>query len=478
MTIPGSDYFTFSRPGGAKGYDAVFETCPEFRTLSKFRYIPGSTETHKWNPFSLYKRVVGPIDESAVSVAYIPEGIVDWTGSSPFPTELCTTTDRRTLYRDGPFGAYGRFDMNLPALASSQTGDPDSDYSEVAPLEGLNELISTSLTKMWPTIKAELSLVNSLIELKDMRSLPETASRIRKWVSSYAKFGNSKRTLRDLTRTTADGYLQEKFNLIPAVQDLVSLWRSIVDLNSKCSELLAHEGKLSTKHYVRVIDNDGGHVNSTENVSLLRAGPVPFPINDWGPNGEPGLRPYYRVLFTRRVEYSPTLFHAELQYSYSYTGLQREHARLLTLLDRLGVNANPAIVWNAIPWSFVVDWVLGVSRWLTTQRLNAMEPRVGIHRFLYSYRRSRHITVSCDIINFKSYYTGDGTEDFVVERTLLPPVFESAYCRSVELPDVASLTTSGLSLTELSLATALAASRRRKVVNRRFRFKSNRKPSR
>jgi hypothetical protein len=117
---------------------------------------------------------------------------------------------------------------------------------------------------------------------------------------------------------------------------------------------------------------------------------------------------------------------------------------MAALLDVLGVNLNPQIIWNALPWSFVVDWVIRVNKWLDNFKVSNLEPTTYIHQYCWSSKVEREILLS---IGFP------GVLD--VQR-----ITESAYRRQVTVPDyVRIIELSGLSLKEFSLAAALGLSR-------------------
>jgi hypothetical protein len=154
----------------------------------------------------------------------------------------------------------------------------------------------------------------------------------------------------------------------------------------------------------------------------------------------------------------PAIFHAEIEYNFHFTRFQQEHARMLALLDAFGVNLNPAIIWNAIPWTFVIDWFVDVSRWLNDRTHMNMEPVINITKFLYSTKTRRTVKLA-----FESYQTGARP----VFRTELPELNETAYRRDVGLPPESSLLASGLSLREFSLGVALLHTRRWKPKRNR-----------
>lgn len=72
---------------------------------------------------------------------------------------------------------------------------------------------------------------------------------------------------------------------------------------------------------------------------------------------------------------------------------------LKSLLDSLGFELNPRIVWDAIPLSFVVDWFFGVGKWLETWKIDTMELPIA---YVDSYLQySQELTI-------ESFTTWDG----------------------------------------------------------------------
>jgi hypothetical protein len=146
----------------------------------------------------------------------------------------------------------------------------------------------------------------------------------------------------------------------------------------------------------------------------------------------------------RQVIYKTRKFNATLDYSYNVRNLSSLSDETAALLDALGIFWSPAIIWNAIPWSFVIDWVLGVSRWLDQFKTRNLEPVTNIYQYCWSYHIRREIVLSCgyqsvtDILRFT----------------------EETYKRQVVVPDyVRAFSTSGLNSREFSLAAALGLSR-------------------
>jgi hypothetical protein len=157
----------------------------------------------------------------------------------------------------------------------------------------------------------------------------------------------------------------------------------------------------------------------------------------------------------RSVRYSTKLFHAQVEYSQYYSEYQRQNAMMLGLLDKLGVMFDPSIVWNAIPWSFAIDWVIDVGRWLSQFKAPNLEPVTVIHKFCWSQHVKRTIVsvVKPQRDNLPKSRGSDGRASSVTE---------DAYIRSTQgLNVVAALSGSGVNSKEFILASALAFSRYR-----------------
>lgn len=297
---------------------------------------------------------------------------------------------------------------------------------------------------MLPQIKAELSLVNSLIELKDFKKLPLTIKRVLRLAKPRGR-----RTLRQILGGAADGYLQWMFNLRPLISDVQALRRSLSVTQQKVKQFLSEEGLVRIRHY----NSDCGtqypskYEERTDNPPILLCTGASCA---WQGNG--------RVSGTSkciRSVVASAQFHAEIKYHFTLSNWQRKHAYELALLDKFGVNLNPSIIWNAIPWSFVVDWLANVSSWLSNFKYSNMEPNVVIHDCLASVNVDRKIEVINHLFINPSYPLVTPSRFTALE------LHENAYRRiSGNFQYVTeAIKTSGFSLREIVLAGSLAASR-------------------
>lgn len=417
-----------------------------YRTLFEM-YTPNSSHkgeasrasrTRPWKNFQHFKSVAdNSSTQYPVNYAYdLYEYGSTYSGRYSTPYSCCSGYTGLGSLVQAPFGTTGQFDGGLPSFTAPQT-----DGGFIPLPSGLDNLITQSSLAMLPGIKASLSLPNFIIEMKDFKNFPAQVKNILKFTLK----GGLKKTLKQLLNVPSkgsDAYLQAQFNILPLISDLQKIKSAVDGVEKQLASLLANEGRVIIRHWVYKYDEFAPHVPD---------------VSDYYYAEEFNPLPQWSVFKLHRyVQYEPTVFHAEIQYAYELTDYQREHARVLALQDSLGWTINPAIVWNAIPWSFVVDWVLGVAKWLDQFKRAGMTPRINILNYLWSIKRQRTITCWRGLVP-----TQNGPPELRVGTLYsLPTVRQTAYRRSVDYhAGVSSILSSGLSPKELSLGAALGGSR-------------------
>jgi hypothetical protein len=343
------------------------------------------------------------------------------------------------------FGGYDDPSWGLPKLYI----DDYTGRRVVSPVN-LDVLISNSLASMLPGIKPRLSLINSIYELKDIPQLVGTHDRMKRFVDSMGRTltGVSSlplkfRTLRDLllrslnlgrNNIPSDAFLAYEFGLAPMLQDALNLQRALDGIGEDLKRLRQNASKKLISHYRAALSDSVSDSDTTTNWS---------PSNlIWFMGGSAGRR---------RVAYSLKQFNASMEYSYSLgSDISDAEFQILALSDALGVNLNPRIIWAAIPWSFVVDWVIGIGRWLDQFKTRNIEPVTIITKYCWSAHVRR--TVECFITT--------GLQDSCPPMVRSHWVEEDAYIRQPCTPDVyRALQLGGMDTTKFLLGAALAASR-------------------
>jgi hypothetical protein len=333
---------------------------------------------------------------------------------------------------------------------------------------------------MMPGVKSQLSLINSIIELKDFKSVGRSLSNA-KYIYSTFKVGAAKvklysaaflkkesvlarlrrtfspsygPTLAEVTHTAADGYLQAKFNVLPLLSDISGVKTALDTVRPQVDKLLTGEGKVHTSHFTDWWSNPSLGYDIADSFYAPNQYPA-YVSNGSGTRFAVygGSEEVYKVI--RKVDVHRAVFRAHMKYKYSFDRWQREYALFYGLMDSLGWNLNPAILWNAIPWSFTIDWLVGVNRWLDDRKVLNLQPQVNILNYMWSCKRGR--TVLSGLQSYQNLPAGH--EPSLVQ---LPDVNETLFQRGVDIPKLSWLvSSSGLSATEFSLGAALAITRRK-----------------
>jgi len=390
----------------------------------------------QWKNWQHYKRVT---DFSSAypplhpTVQYTPHGGYSgsWYYSGTHSDPLFGYSSTHYGEPDNPTkGLFGMYNPEFDTEGDDFITDPSN----------LAQLLDSGYKAMMPEIKAELSSINSLYELKDIASLRSTLTNIRSLPKLLLKSGAKR--LREILRSGSDAYLQWSFNISPLVSDISGIYAALDSYERKLNALITRSAKKQRRHYTRTLTEMPHEVSKSANYGL-GAPQLVYPSVS-------GLN-----YMSRQAIQASSKFHMMIEYNFRYSQYQLEHARVLALLDAFGVNLNPSIIWNALPWSFVIDWVIGVNRWLEQFTVQNMEPQINIHRMSWSIARSRTIAVQCEIGNNPFGYGSDGPRS---QGT----TYEVAYKRQVGMPSSSSIISSGLTPREFSLGAALVLSRRRR----------------
>lgn len=413
---------------------------PEFITLTERISPPVEGTKREWKNFEHYKCASSkpaslPVTFASSSSSWNP-------GWDHF--KFAKTTCPGVCY-DYSYGPPGELNKGLP-----EYWDNSREVVFIPPPSDLSNRLDIAFKTMLPNIKANLSLANSIYELKDLRSVPQSLRNARDLLSKIL-------SKRETVQRASDLYLQKKFNVDPLRSDVKACKGIISNIKKRVRSLLSLQGKAVRSHYTcEILEHPDLHEEGT-----WRGFAGQINRTGWYCSDE---QLYGVAKSSRHVSNVPSVFHVELLYTFRYTELQNQLAGLFSTLDSLGLNLNPAIIWNAIPWSFVVDWFVGVSRALDNFHIGLMDPEVCLHRALWSIKRKRTTYVETQVLT-----QGFGGSVVGLQHLPLPPVYESAYRRQrCWWQDVVpSFKTSGLSLVEGSLASALVLSRRVKRKSRR-----------
>jgi hypothetical protein len=139
-------------------------------------------------------------------------------------------------------------------------------------------------------------------------------------------------------------------------------------------------------------------------------------------------------------------------------------------LDVIGVRLDPAIIWNAIPFSFLIDWVVDVSSFLRSFAIDNLGIKTEIIDFCHSVKSQLTAEYS-----LRFYHISDPTKDVFNPKWNVIVGTKTRYERDRATPDLHAISTSTLNGRKFVLGTALVLANRKIKTKRKARPRSPRR---
>jgi hypothetical protein len=194
--------------------------------------------------------------------------------------------------------------------------------------------------------------------------------------------------------------LNLNFGILPFLSDVRSLAEGLINFRKKVDDLLRRQGKVITRHYKC---------------------PVMAPLFN-----ETELLLYsettnYRVTRQLLWDEMPT-YTASCRFKYQLPDMSLLTNQAKAFLDALGVRKNLAIAWNAIPFSFIVDWFFNVGRWLDGLSTDNLDIRIVLEDFCHSVKYSS----TCSVFNYdygNRYWVSEYRNRTYIRKRCLPYLY-------------------------------------------------------
>jgi len=233
----------------------------------------------------------------------------------------------------------------------------------------------------------------------------------------------------------SEAYLTDQFALRPLSSDIMAIVHAMPQYKKQLERLLRDEGKIRKAHWVKPIASETGLEPDEE--------------TQWTQLSDT----WYLGNKHRRVITYPEIptFRAQLVYRYNLLDFAKTMAKIFGPMDALGINLNPAHIWNAIPFSFMVDWVVNIGDFLDRRQMRLIEPITDIIRFSWSYNVKRQTDFFTEVsvggpVGSGELHVGRTTEAFYYRKPGIP-----AYDRFLKV--------TGLTLKNVSIGGAMVGAR-------------------
>jgi hypothetical protein len=222
-------------------------------------------------------------------------------------------------------------------------------------------------------IQRKISILNFIHELKEFKKMFEYWDKQRK-----------------LLYNIANGKLNVKYGWLPFLSDCVSILKGLANFREKLKFLLENQGTIrrfrgsvdffGLPTIARGASENGGEGTICDSILFDPRRPIPISTRS---EFSKGLRCNYTV-----------------KYSYVVKPLSPLQAQVRTFCDSFGIVWDPQILWDALPFTFIVDWFWRVGDFLhDLEGRQAMPIHLRIHDACFSVKAQQMLTASVPLRN-------------------------------------------------------------------------------
>lgn len=188
----------------------------------------------------------------------------------------------------------------------------------------------------------ETLLANFGWELPDVRSLwPTFKDFLNQFRKGKLKKLDAVQDAKRSVKTFSSSYLAYQFGVAPLIGDLIKIWDRLKSLDDHISWLKKNSGQTVRVVYRSSLRQQTLDASLPYRPTLLAVG-----------NGS---------AYCREIPEQRSGFKAWAYITYDVSQLTELQLKTRTLLRSFGLNNPAAILWEAIPYSFVVDWISNVG---------------------------------------------------------------------------------------------------------------------
>jgi hypothetical protein len=197
--------------------------------------------------------------------------------------------------------------------------------------------------------------------------------------------------LRDI-RTVGDFILLEQFGWENLLRDIRNMYSTYMDVVDKVDFLLKNQGKPVRRRFTFPLETSSEVMDSTLGVNGLMHNSAPA-FNVPSRYEEAG---YHRL--TKKLEECYTFSGSYIFYLNSngvpVNDTPEERERLSRLLQ--GLTITPAIVWDALPWSWLVDYFINIGDILSNMYSEIADRQLTTHAYIQCAREVSYLREGSD----------------------------------------------------------------------------------
>lgn len=268
----------------------------------------------------------------------------------------------------------------------------------------------------------DLSILNFLVELRDLKRM---AKHIRFALASYKEIlpllqGEPQKAA--LARLVGDTYLSYKFGYAPLCRDLITILRLLRNMHKRIKSLLRRVHKIE----VATVQLHAFDLPPTEDLLVYQQYGSAFCDNVLNYEDVPG-----QATWTKTVTTTPK---ACIKYTLFCEDLSRLALEVRSYMEAFGIRWDPAVIWNAIPFSFIIDWVWDVSAFLEGLAKPTLPVKLRILDMCIMHKMQGNLRVSVEHVN-----ADGGNPAIITTRTQVFNIWAERFRRWIVSPSLDDL---------------------------------------
>lgn len=291
---------------------------------------------------------------------------------------------------------------------------------------GESTMAARAYRAMQPQVNDGMSLVNFILELKDFRRM------FQKWIPPLRALRPLLKlpiatdySARAMARYISNVHLNIQFGWKPFISDIIRMLDILDLVRRRLTYLERNANKVVRRHYKADIPFTLPGLTS---------------VDKWMESSVPSFSPTltykFKEIREERFVYSPR-YHATMVFRYQIPESSPFRRKIDAFRAALGVKLDPAILWNAIPFSFIWDWFFDVGEFLR----NFSESDLGIktevidfsHSLKWHYLHQLSISTQDVSLNWSpAYNSAQYEESYYVRRRYIP----NPYIVATETPSL------------------------------------------
>jgi hypothetical protein len=318
-------------------------------------------------------------------------------------------TSIQTVGPGNTYAVLGQGYLGVDSLASIASALP------AYPSDRMTDAAYDAFIQASQQIPEQVSVPNFLYELREVKELIPK--------------------LQGIVKSIANGYLSIEFGWKPFLSDLRKISQSVAATRKRIAQLRAGYGRVSTLHTSR---------------TLIKSEYEP-PSRDYDDDANSVLD----GLSEKYTQSYQAVFRTTIEYYHTIEGLDRVDAFLKAYLTATGWTNSPKVIWNAIPWSWLLDWFVNLDSFFDSFHEEPFKGKIEIRNVGYSVKEIAVVEVGMYVNS--SYSPGRDTPKTWMSAT---SYFLERYTRINGLPLSGSLFNTEHDAHQLAILTAILAARK------------------